>query len=111
MTTYGEYIKTKAAQSEADSHFRRYLNNQIKGGYKLIKLKKGSRGSLDYGKTVLLMSHESGLEDIDPKAKPYLFVMRWNFGLVRGSKPLEFKMFKLRSAAEKQYQTWVRMLD
>jgi hypothetical protein len=111
MTTYGEYIKTKAAQAEADSKYRRYLNAQIKGGYNLIKSKKGSRGSLDYGKTILLMSHESSLEDIDPKSKPYFFVMRWNFGLVRGSKPLEFKMFKLQSAAEKQYRIWVGMLD
>ena len=111
MTTYGEYIKTKAAQSEADSKIRKYLNIQIKDGYKLIKFKKGSKGSLDYGKIVLMMDKESSLKNINPKAKPYIFVLRWNFALVRGDKPYDFKMFKLRSAAEKHYQRWVSMLD
>lgn len=111
MTTIGEYIKTKAAQAEADSKIRKYINNQIKDGYKLIKYKKGTRGTLDYGKVVSMFTRESALKDINPKAKPYIFVTRWNFGIVRGSKPHEFKLFKLKSAAEKQYAMWVRMLD
>jgi hypothetical protein len=111
MTTIGEYIKTKAAHAEADSKFRKYLNSQIKDGYKLIKYKKGTRGTLDYGKSVLMFTRESALKDINPKVKPYIFIMRWNFGVVRGSNPYEFKMFKLKSVAEKQYATWVRMMD
>ena len=111
MVTYGEFIKTKAAQAEADSKIRKYMNEQIRDGYKLIKSKKGTHGTLDYGKIVLLMSKESSLKDINPKAKPYIFVMRWNFGRLRGSNPLEFKMYKLKSAADKQYASWVRMLD
>jgi len=111
MVTYGEFIQTKAAQAEADSKFRKHLNNKIKDGYKLIKMKRGTRGTLDYGKTILMMSIESALKNINPKIKPYIFVMRWNFGLLRGDNPLEFKMYKQKSAAEKQYKTWVSMLD
>ena len=111
MTTIGEYIKTKAAQAEVDSKIRKYINTQIKDGYKLIKYKKGTRGTLDYGKVVLMFTRESALKDIRPKIKPNVFVMRWNFGIVRGSNPYEFKLFKLKSAAEKQYASWVRMLD
>jgi len=111
MATIGEYIKTKAAQVEADSKIRKYINNQIKDGYKLIKYKKGTHGTLDYGKVVLMFTRESTLKDINSKAKPHVCVMRWNFGIVRGSNPYEFKLFKLKSAAEKQYATWIRMLD
>lgn len=106
MTTYGEYIKTKEAQAEADSKTRKYINKYIKDGFKLIKYKKGTRGTLDYGKTVLMFSMDSVI-----RSKPYIFVMRWNYGLSRPENNIEHKMFKLRSAAEKQYQTWVRMLD
>jgi hypothetical protein len=109
MVTYGEFIKTKAAQAEADSKIRKYLNEQLRDGYKLIKSKKGTRGSLDYGKIVLMMSHESSLKDINPKAKPYIFVLRWNFG--RAHHSFDSKLFKLKSAAEKQYTSWVRMMD
>ena len=111
MVTYGEFIKTKAAQAEADSRIRKYMNEQIRDGYKLIKFKKGSRGTLDYGRIVLMMSRESPMKEINPKTKPFIFVMRWNFGLVRGTTPIEFKMFKQRVAAEKQYKSWVSMLD
>ena len=106
MTTYGEYIKTKAAQTEADSKTRKNINKWVRDGFKLIKYKKGSRGSLDYGKTVLMFSHESVA-----RAKPYIFVMRWNYGLVHSSNNLESKIFKLKTAAEKQYQTWARGMD
>ena len=109
MVTYGEFIKTKAAQAEADSKIRRYLNEQIRDGYKLIKSKKGTRGSLDYGKIVLMMSKESSLKDINPKAKPHIFVMRWNFG--RFGHSFDSKLYKLKSAADKQYASWVRMMD
>ena len=111
MTTIGEYIKTKAAQTEADSKIRKYINTQIKDGYKLIKYKKGTRGTLDYGKVVLMFTRDPALKDINPKAKPHIVVMRWNFGIVRGSNPYESKLFKLKSAAEKQYTSWVRMMN
>lgn len=111
MATIGEYIKTKAAQVEADSKIRKYINIQVKDGYKLIKYKKGTRGTLDYGKVVLMFTHESALKDINPKIKPHIFVMRWNFGIVKSSNPFEFKMFKLKSAAERQYASWIRMMD
>ena len=106
MTTYGEYIKTKAAQAEADSKIRKNINKWIKDGFKLIKYKKGSRGTLDYGKSVLMFSHESII-----RSKPYIFVMRWNYGLSHSSNNIDQKMFKLKSAAEKQYASWVRMMD
>ena len=106
MTTYGEYIKTKEAQAEADSKTRKNINKWIRDGFKLIKYKKGSRGSLDYGKTVLMFSHESVA-----RAKPYIFVMRWNYGLVHSSNNLESKMFKLKTAAEDQYKRWVKMME
>jgi len=109
MATYGEFIKTKEAQAEADSKIRRHLNNQIKDGYKLIKSKKGTKGTLDYGMIVLMMSHESSLKDLIPKSKPYIFVMRWNLGRARTS--FEHKLYKQRPAAEKQYKRWVSMMD
>lgn len=109
MVTYGEFIKTKAAQAEADSKIRRYLNEQIRDGYKLIKFKKGTRGTLDYGKIVLMMTKESSLKNINPKAKPHIFVLRWNYG--RAHVSFDHKLFKLKSAAEKQYKSWVSMMD
>ena len=106
MTTYGEYIKTKAAQAEADSKIRKNINKWIKDGFKLIKYKKGSRGTLDYGKSVLMFSMDSVI-----RPKPYIFVMRWNYGLSHSANNIDRKMFKLKSAAEKQYASWVRMMD
>jgi hypothetical protein len=37
--------------------------------------------------------------------------MRWNYGLSHSSNNIDQKMFKLKSAAEKQYASWVRMMD
>ena len=63
MATIGEYIKTKEAQAEADSRFRKTLNFWLRDGkHKLIKFRKGSKGTLDYGKYVIMLETERDSE-------------------------------------------------
>ena len=115
MGTMGEFIKTKAAQAEADSLIRKYTNELIRDGYKLVKSKKGKRGTLDYGKIVLMFTKESGLKSIRPNAKPWYIVHKWDYGILaryvsHTSKNIESKLYKQKSSAEKQYQIWVKWL-
>ena len=115
MGTIGEYVKTKAAQSEADSLIRKYTNQLIRDGYKLIKFKKGKKGTLNYGKIVLMFTKESDLKSIRPNAKPWLIVHKWDYGILarhiaHTSPNIESKLYKQKASAEKQYQLWTHWL-
>ena len=116
---YWEYIKTKEAQAEADSRFRKTLNFWLSDGkHKLIKFRKGSKGTLDYGKYVIMLETErdSEIKRLIPKSKPMVTILWGDFGILARSiftkdDNQKWKFYKLRSAAEKEYAHRVRMMD
>ena len=114
MGTYGEYIKTAAAQAEADSKFRKTLNFWLKDNdRKLLKFARGKKGTLNYGRYVIMIvnDHNSATKKNLPKIKPIITILWGDFGLLARSVSHEnqfWKFYRQKSSAEKKYTDQVR---
>jgi hypothetical protein len=116
MTTIGEYIKTKEAQAEADHHFRKTLNFWLKDGTnKLVKFARGKRGTLDYGKYVIMLVSKPNpdMVRLKIKSKPNIIILWGDFGLIARSVSHKYdnqhwKFYHQNAAAENFYKSQVR---
>lgn len=120
MGTIGEYVKTKAAQAEADSHFRKTLNFWLRErNNKLVKFERGKRGTLDYGKYVIMIISKPNPDMVRLGIKaPQMITILWgDYGILTYAttkgyeRRLKWKFYKQKSAAENEYKKQVRMMN
>ena len=118
MTTYGEYVKTKKAQKEANEQIRDHIKLYIKDGeLKVIKMKMGKPGTLNYGRAVVMFIRkpDPNMLKIHPKFKPFITVLSMNYGLLermhRKGPLFEQWYYRLKSAADKKFASEVRMMN
>lgn len=113
---YGEYIKTREARALADSDIRKLINMYTaKRTQRVLKIKRGAQGTLDYGKAVILMTQiiPPETKKLLPSLKPSITVLRVDYSLIskRYSKNvIEQKFYVNLKAAEKQYKYWTANL-
>lgn len=117
--TYGEYIRTKEARAESDSHIRKYINHFLKQtpGAKLVKYDRGEPGTLNYGRAVMMFSNPPGemrrkLNELKKrKDKNYIWVIKADYGkmtMAYGTVHFPIAVYLSRAAAEKKYDEEVR---
>jgi hypothetical protein len=118
MTTYGEYVKTKEAQKEANEQIREHIKLYTNGGErKVIKMKMGKPGTLNYGRAVVMFRGkiDPRILKIKPKYQPTITVLSMNYGFLERmhSKGRNFDQYLYRSkvAAEKRFASEVRMMS
>lgn len=121
MGTIGEFVKTKAAQAEADSHIRKTLNFWLKGDTrrKVLKYEKGRKGTLNYGRYVIIIetAPDSMLKKINPKAKPSFTLLWGDFGILARAtlssknQNQHWKFYRQKVSAEKEFKSQVRMMN
>lgn len=70
MGTYGEYIQTQEAVAEAERKRERDIIQWRELGYNLVTLRRGPRGTLEYGRTVAMYRKDPTHEDLR-RAKDY----------------------------------------
>jgi len=118
MTTYGEYVKTREAQKEANEQIRAHIKLYTKDGdLKVIKMKMGNPGTLNYGRAVVMFQRKPDprMLKINPKFKPFITVLSMNYGLLernhRSGRLFEQWLYRIKSAAEKKFASEVRMMS
>jgi hypothetical protein len=118
MTTYGEYVKTKEAQKEANAQIRAHIKLYIeRGKQKVIKMKMGKPGTLNYGRAVVMFlgKVDPRLLKIKPKYPPTITVLSMNYGLLernhRKGRLFDQYIYRSKSAAEKRFASEVRMMN
>jgi hypothetical protein len=118
MTTYGEYVKTKEAQKEANEHIREHIKLYTSGGErKVIKIKMGKPGTLNYGRAVVMFLGrvDPKLLKIKPKYPPTITVLSMNYGLLernhRKGRLFDQYIYRSKAAAEKRFASEVRTMN
>ena len=118
MTTYGEYVKTKEAQKEANEQIREHIKLYTKDGtLKVVKMKMGKPGTLNYGRAVVMFIRKPDprMLKLHPKYKPFITILSMNYGLIernfRKGRLFEQYHYRIRSAADKKFDSEVRMMS
>lgn len=115
---YGDYVKTREAQKEANEQIRKHIKLYTEGGErKVVKMKMGKPGTLNYGRAVVMFAGKVDpmMLKLRPKFKPVLTVLSMNYGLLernhRTGRLFEQWIYTSKSAAEKRFDGEVRMMS
>ncbi|MDD5539770.1 MAG: hypothetical protein PHG61_03660 [Candidatus Marinimicrobia bacterium] len=119
MGTYGEYVKTKEAQKEANREIRSFIKLYTDDGKrKLVKMKMGKPGTLNYGRAVMWFEAKVHplLLKVNPKRKPVVLIAAVNYSLVARAvshkvKNLDQWVYSSHAAAKKRYDSEVRKMS
>lgn len=115
---YGDYVKTKEAQQEANREIKSLIRLYTSDGERRVaKMKMGSRGTLNYGRAVIMFENKVHplLLKINPKRKPILTVLSCDYGLVARAvsprvKNLEQWVYSSHAMAKKRFDSEVRKM-
>jgi hypothetical protein len=108
-TRYGDYIKTQEAWDKAEEGRSKWIEDNKASRLTLITVKKGERGTLDYGKTFFIFREEPSerIKELNERLgkkppKPTYWVHKVDFGLLGSHETSEFHGYKHEKAARKK---------